>query len=55
MELKTPCLVAAVTQVREPSIQADWVASRVSASEKVLEVSSVIIESVRPVLGLLGS
>jgi len=47
--------VAAVTQAREPSIQADWVASRVSASEKVLEVPSVIVESVRPVFGLLGS
>ena len=55
MLLTMPRPVAVVTQVGEPSIQADWGVSRVSASEKVLEVSSVIIESVMPVLELPGA
>ena len=53
--LTVPRPVAAVTQARESLIQASWGVSRALASEKVLGVPSVIIESVTPVLELPGA
>ena len=53
--MNEPLPVAALIQAREPSIQAGSVVSRISVSKKVFEVPSVIIESVIPVLQLLGS